>query len=142
LRRNWAKEKYRPANQASLLTGKTFGMTAQLRDLRGHRETLMAELSQIVHFLECSYCQVELQMDIERYWGRHCPFYLDLNNEDDIEDSAPKARDYKFGSYWSGPSDDTIRFIIDRLKWAKGIIEEEAVALIFEIKVLQTQTCW
>jgi len=53
-----------------------------------------------------------------------------LNNEDGIEESAPKTNDYKIGSYWAGPSADTIRFIKDRLSWAKKILEQEAVEVI------------
>lgn len=83
---------------------------------------------------------MELQLAIERYGGRNLPWYLDLTNEywdDEDEDwseenglpeyykDCPRVKNYEIGSYWSGASEDTIRFIKDRLKWAEKIVEKE-----------------
>jgi len=76
-----------------------------------------------------------MQLDVERYGGRSCPWYLNIQDEYwDEEDGlelpeyyrdCPRPTNYKIGSYWTGASDDTIRFIKDRLKWAQKVLETE-----------------
>lgn len=103
-------------------------------------EMLHNEFAFIKHARHCERCLIELQLDIERYCGSHSPWYLNLINEDcdpDIyEDeesiyyTCPRPQDYKIGSYWTGASDDTIRFIKDRLTWAEGIMKGEIEAAV------------
>lgn len=104
---------------------------------------LVGEVKWIQHVKNCNgkgcYCHLELQMNIERYWGRSLPWYLNLVNDitmllecDDPEEfpeeyepilkGCPYPGDYEIGSYWTGASPDTIRFIIDRVKWAEKIL--------------------
>ncbi len=81
----------------------------------------------------------ELQIDVERYGGsRSGLWFLDITNEVGIGDdeefwetmpeyfkSMPRVNDYRIGSYWNGASEDTVRFIKDRLEWArKNIVKE------------------
>jgi len=78
---------------------------------------------------------MEVQLEIERYMGRSCPWYLNIQDEVDDDEvweslpeyyrDCPRMEKYKIGSYWTGASDDTIRFIKDRLEWAETIYEEE-----------------
>jgi len=84
------------------------------------------------------YCHLELQLIIERYMGRNLPWFLNIMNDitmllecDDGEfpeeyelilKDCPYPGAYKIGSYWTGSSPDTIRFIKDRCDWAEKII--------------------
>ena len=84
------------------------------------------------------HCMLEIVLSIERYMGSRLPWFLDLVNditmmlefedEDDFPEEleqireCPHTRDYKIGSYWTGTSPDTIRFIKDRMSWAEKII--------------------
>ena len=111
------------------------------------------------HILSCGECQLEASIDVERYGGGHggvaC---LDLINnfeemifgdddDDDVSDDfmgfgspvneefmelwrqIPKVQDYRIGSYWTGASEDTVRFIKDRLKWATKLLLMELKAV-------------
>jgi len=97
------------------------------------------DLKFIVHALKCDQCLTEFQLDVERYLGSHSGmWYLDLTNEVEFDDdeefwenvpeyykSMPQAKDYHIGNYWSGMSDDTIRFIKDRLTWAQKTMRQD-----------------
>jgi hypothetical protein len=99
-------------------------------------EGLHYQLEVIHHIRECSQCQVELMLDVERYAGSHCGlWYLDLSQGEDIlpeyYPDCPRAEDYEIGSYWSkNLTDGTRRFILDRLKWAEPKIVEEIYTVI------------
>ena len=72
------------------------------------------------------------QLGVERYYGTRSPWYLDISNEQCFQDEEewdfydyyppdmPKLSEYRIG--WYGhESEDTIRFIKDRLRWAKKL---------------------
>jgi len=94
----------------------------------------------IQHVRKCEQCQFELTINIERYQGRHAPWYLNLEyetgwypdvyEEDPLYKTAPRINKYDIGSYWTGTSKDTLRFISDRMNWAEEKIRRalEAVA--------------
>ncbi len=97
------------------------------------------DLKFVIHAPKCEQCMAELQIDVERYGGsRSGLWFLDLTNEVGIGDdeefwetmpeyfkSMPRVNDYRIGSYWNGASEDTVRFIKDRLEWArKNIVKE------------------
>lgn len=97
------------------------------------------ELRFTKHAPQCWQCLMEMQLDIERYGGSHSGlWFLDLSNEMCFDDDdelwetlpeyyreCPRIKNYKFGSYWTGSSDDTIRFIKDRLMWAQKVLDTE-----------------
>lgn len=93
------------------------------------------ELRLIQHLRSCEECRWIAQLDVERYLGSRSAWFLDLQNdigqsyEDEEIDSdmkdCPRVDDYKIGSYWSGSSPDTFRFIDDRMKWADRIIRKK-----------------
>ena len=102
-------------------------------------QALQQDIDLIKHVRKCGQCQIELQLSIERYAGSRGPWYLNLQNEigwpeiyeeEGIYKDCPRPQNYKIGSYWSGSSEDTIRFIKDRLTWAEKIIDEDIAALI------------
>jgi hypothetical protein len=99
-------------------------------------EGLHDALEVIHHIRECSQCQVELMLDVERYAGSHCGlWYLDLSNDDflpEYYEDCPPAEKYDFGSYWEGRSctEGTRKFILDRIKWAEPKIIEEIYTVI------------
>ena len=82
-----------------------------------------------------------IQMDIERYMGRRSPWYLNVEDEGSLTDEdweglpeyfgdCPRVQNYKIGWYdWNSPtggtSEDTIRFIMDRLAWAYKNLRKE-----------------
>jgi len=107
-----------------------------------------ADLKFIRHALKCSQCLAELQLDIERYLGRQAPWYLNITDEIGFDDEiwgtlpeyykdCPRVEKYKIGSYWTGCSEDTIRFIKDRLNWAKKVLEEELRVVRRYLKALK-----
>jgi len=102
---------------------------------------LDADLSLMEHLKTCRQCQLELTIDVERYYGNHCGvWYLDLMNGDYLPEyypDCPKAENYEIGSYWSGTSDGTIKFIKDRIAWAEKITEKEFAAACKLIAVLE-----
>lgn len=109
------------------------------------------EIKFIVHALKCDQCLTEFQLDVERYLGSHsCRWYLDLTNEVEFDGdeefwetmpefykSMPRVKDYCIGSYWSGASDDTIRFVKDRLTWARKTIRQEVRVIRNYLRVLK-----
>jgi hypothetical protein len=111
---------------------------------------LRSDIRFIGHVLNCNECIMEASIDVERYWGGHGGMaWLDLNNNledlveynryDAFEDfenpvdeeilrlwkEIPRVAAYRIGSYWSGTSPDTIRFIKDRLMWAEKLVRIE-----------------
>ena len=100
-------------------------------------ETLRDQLAFIKHARTCEQCMAELQIDVERYCGSRGSWYLNLMNEmgfpeiyedeDSIYRDCPRPQDYRIGSYGAS-SDDTVRFIRDRLTWAEGVMKKEVKA--------------
>lgn len=101
-------------------------------ELRGFIEQTKREMYFVEHVPNCEQCLLEVQLGIERYNGTRLPWFLNISTEigfgpdvefdDEFEPhlkGMPRVWDYKIGSYWSGSSDDTIRFIKDRLAWAE-----------------------
>ena len=104
---------------------------AALLDLEFLIRDLDAELGLIEHVKTCEMCQAELCLSVERYMGSRGPWWIDLRNGDYLPEyypGCPKVEDYRIGSYWTGSSDDTLRFIKDRLAWAEKITEKEFAA--------------
>lgn len=94
------------------------------------------ELRFIQHLRSCEECRLIAQLDVERYLGTRSIWFLNIQNdiaqdwdEDEINDpdwkDYPRAENYRIGSYWTGSSDDTLRFIDDRTKWADRIIRKK-----------------
>ena len=98
---------------------------------------LAYEIKLIQHLRKCGNCQLEVQLGIERYGGRNLPWFLDLINDVNecygdpeygvglLYKDCPNVQDYKIGSYWSGASKDTLRFVNDRITWAEKIIRTQ-----------------
>jgi len=97
---------------------------------------LRREVKFIEHLPHCWICQVELELDVERYLGNHSFWWLCLENNEYLERqyrSCPKERNYHVGNYWEQvqyyrdhgtcdvPGENTIQFILDRAKWAYKI---------------------
>lgn len=124
MRRNWHKDKYRPASQVCLAVSKTFGQINEENTLREDIENLELELKQIDHLRNCERCMVEAVLGIERYMGSRLPWYLNLINGVDL-DGCPQPEDYEIGWYGNDNLPGTTLFIKDRLKWAKQHMEQE-----------------
>ena len=130
-------------------------------EMRGLIEELNQQLKFIAHVKTCGNCLIELELDVERYGGRRGPWYLDLVNdpssmEEFYEENAhtkgtPRIHDYKIGSYWVGSQisseaernsyfrkthDEVIRFIKDRMVWARQIIRRELEAATKYLEIL------
>jgi len=99
------------------------------------------ELQLIKHLRICKECRMEAELSIERYGGRGLPWFLDLINDpyeagafeegdEDPYPGRPHTEDYKIGSYWTGSSPDTFRFVDDRLNWAEKIIREKLMTAV------------
>jgi hypothetical protein len=97
---------------------------------------LKHEVKFIEHLPRCRFCQLELQLDVERYNGVHSTWYLSLENSEYLEEEyldCPKEEDYAIDDYWAqveryrqtGTAEskdvDTLKFILDRAKWAYQI---------------------
>jgi hypothetical protein len=94
--------------------------------LKDRLETLNGELRAMKHVGKCRQCLLELQLDVERYLGMRIFWWLNLS--DDVGEEmkeCPQVENYRIGSYWSGSSDDTIRFIKDRMAWAWNVTLQE-----------------
>ena len=103
-------------------------------------EELDAELGFNEHVETCGMCQAELHLSVERYLGSRGPWWIDLRNGDYLPEQypdCPKVEDYVIGSYWTGSSDDTMRFIKDRMAWANKIIEKQFKAACRLVKILE-----
>ena len=105
---------------------------------------LASEIKWIKHVETCGTCLIEVQFNVERYWGSRLPWYLNLVNdvneltEDFVLKGCPKVEDYRIGSYWRGSSEDTIRFIKDRMTWAEEITRKQLVAAVAYLKLLMS----
>jgi len=105
-------------------------------------QQLYSELKFTNHAMKCEQCLLELCLDVTRYEGAHSPWYLNLQGEigwypdvyeeDSLYKTAPRIDKYNWGSYWKGGIDHevAIRFIKDRMKWAKPIMQKEAEAAV------------
>ena len=97
---------------------------------------LRAEAKFIWHFPKCQLCKANLMIDVERYMGSHCFWWLNLENEDYLPEmypDIPLAENYHIGNYWDqlewfrkhGNTDvtgeNTYQFILDRANWANKI---------------------
>ena len=119
--------------------------------LKAFIEQTKGELKFAKHAPSCKQCMIQLQLDIERYLGSHCPWYLNIRDEIGFSDvefddeysphlkDMPRVKDYIIGSYWSGPSDDTTRFIKDRLDWAEKKLGND---ITLARKALRTLKKW
>ena len=111
------------------LSGRTLGDIEREKTLKLQIEDLKVELGRIAHYLTCEECVLGLILDVERYGGSHCPWYLDLIDDDAGEEgyeSCPDSNDFKIGSYWNQPDDKTTKeFIVAWLMWAQKKISEE-----------------
>lgn len=105
---------------------------------------LAFEIKWIKHVETCGNCLLEIQLNVERYGGSRLPWYLDLINdvneltEEFVFKGCPKVEDYRIGSYWTGTSDDTIRFIKDRLHWAENLIRKQIVAATGFLRIIMS----
>jgi len=115
----------------------------KLSEILERLEELYGELKFIDHAMNCNQCLLELCLDVTRYAGSHSGlWYLDLQfeegwypevyEEDPLYKTAPRVDRYNWGSYWKGTTnhEEAIRFIKDRMKWAKPIMQKEAEALV------------
>ena len=101
-------------------------------------QTLQADIQLIDHVRTCKLCQAELQISVERYWGTRGPWWINLEGEigfpeiyeeEGIYKTCPKPQNYEIGCY-SHSSEDTMRFIMDRMAWAEKIIKADAEILV------------
>jgi hypothetical protein len=78
--------------------------------------------------------QMEVALDIIRYGGRDCPWFLYLQDGDFLSEryrSCPRAENYRMGSYFTGENyDEAIRFILDRAKWAERRLQHEVEVVV------------
>jgi hypothetical protein len=78
--------------------------------------------------------QMEVALDIIRYGGRDCPWFLYLQDGDFLSEryrSCPRAENYRMGSYFTGENyDEAIRFILDRAKWAERRLQREVEVVV------------
>ena len=140
--RKWGEptsEQVKPSSQLVVLLTRMSNRkwkTETINSIRHTLQELTNDLWTIDHFKTCSRCQAELTISIERYYGRNNPWYLNIQTEigfpeiyeDEFYRGCPRLRDYEIGSYWTGTSEDTLRFIMDRCSWAKKKIKEIAVS--------------
>ncbi len=103
-----------------------------------HLQELQFEIEVIKHVRKCEQCQVELQLSVERYRGSRGPWWINLQNEigfpeiyeeEGIYKTCPKPQNYQIG-YYGHSSQDTIRFIMDRMAWAEKIIRADVEILV------------
>lgn len=99
-------------------------------------QLLRGEARFIAHLPHCRNCQLNLELDVERYNGVHSTWYLSLENNEYLEEmypDCPKEESYIIDNYWAqveryrktgtteSPEVNTISFILDRAKWAYKI---------------------
>jgi len=97
---------------------------------------LKREAKFIEHLPHCRYCQLNLELDVERYNGVHSSWYLCLENNEYLEETypdCPKEENYTIDNYWAQveryrktvttefPEVNTLSYILDRAKWAYKI---------------------
>jgi len=96
---------------------------------------LRMDIKFIEHLPHCRSCRFELQLDIERYYGRRSMWYLCLENNEYLEEQypdCPKAGEYRIDNYWAQVEryrrgikendTNTMEFIMDRARWAYNIM--------------------
>jgi len=98
---------------------------------------LRDEVKFIGHLPRCWMCQMELRLDVERYNGTHTFWYLCLENNEYLEEQypdCPREENYVIDNYWAqveryrrtGTTEcaevNTMKFILDRAKWAYKIM--------------------
>jgi uncharacterized protein (UPF0305 family) len=101
---------------------------------------LRREAKFIEHLPRCRYCQLNLELDVERYNGNHSTWYLSLENNEYLEEKypdCPKEENYTIDNYWAqveryrktgtaeSPEVNTISFILDRAKWAYEVMGKQ-----------------
>jgi len=113
-----------------------------LLETEGQLINFIARLRREVKFIEhlpgCWMCRMELQLDVERYLGNRCFWYLCLENNEYLEEQypdCPKAENYKIDNYWAQverfrrgitrSDTNTMEFIMDRAKWAYKIMGQQ-----------------
>jgi len=78
--------------------------------------------------------QLEVAINVIRYGGRDCPWFLYLQDGDFLPEryrSCPRVENYKMGSYFTGENyDEAIRFILDRAKWAERRLQREVEVVV------------
>jgi hypothetical protein len=78
--------------------------------------------------------QMEVSLDIIRYGGRDCPWFLYLQEDDFLPErypDCPPAKNYRMGSYFTGENyDEAIRFILDRANWAEILLQREVEVVV------------
>jgi hypothetical protein len=103
---------------------------------------LDADLGDCAHIQTCERCLFELQLSVERYLGTRGPWWINI--EDGVDEyyseeypDWPKVEDYDIGSYWTGSTDDTLRFIKDRAAWAAKRLEKSFKAACKLVHILE-----
>ena len=96
---------------------------------------LDAELGFNEHVKTCERCQIELQLSVERYLGSRGPWWINLQNGDCLSEYYPGCP--KVENYQIGRSDETLRFIKDRLDWSSKITEKQFKAACRLVKILE-----
>jgi len=101
---------------------------------------LRGEVKFIEHLPRCWTCKVELQLDVERYNGTRSLWYLCLENSEYLEEQypdCPREENYVIDNYWAQvqryrktgttecPEVNTMKFILDRAKWAYKIMGKQ-----------------
>ena len=96
---------------------------------------LRSEVKWIEHLPHCRWCQLEVELDVERYLG-HIAWFVDLESGEYWEKwdpTCPKEENYKIDNYWDQvqryrktgivewKESETLKFILDRAKWAYKI---------------------
>jgi len=78
--------------------------------------------------------QLEVAINVIRYRGRDCPWFLQLEDGDFLSEgyrSCPRVENYRMGSYFTGENiDEAIRFILDRAKWAERRLQREVEVVV------------
>lgn len=127
----------KPSQQLMTLLTRMDNRTWREEMLKSTLEYIRAsagELFLIRHLRSCEECRVIAQLDIERYLGSRSVWFLNIENDvamgedayaDDEFKGCPYAGNYRIGSYWTGSSQDTFRFIDDRMNWAEGFIRKK-----------------
>ncbi len=152
-------ETYEPQEPSSALMGLWSQVETQewresmLEQIEGEILALYAEIREYDHYNNCKQCLTELQMSVERYLGTRGPWFLNYQMEQsrhefeemgdpDPYPGCPKEKDYKIGYYsFSGKvtsSEDTVRFIKDRLAWGIKYTDKRFKAAFKLIPVLET----
>lgn len=109
---------------------------ALMLQIRGLRR----EVKWIEHLPRCRWCRIEVELDVERYLGKSIAWFVDLESGEYLEEwdpACPKEENYKIDNYWcqvkryreTGATEwkesETLKFIMDRAKWAYTIEGKE-----------------